>query len=111
MASRGTYVIRDGALVPKGEAIRLAPRPARSSLPSPMIVSDHIAPGRSQLDGRTYDSRSQLFASYRDYAARTGREVEVVGDQVHHLMRDVPETADEAAIDRSIKTALEMHGA
>lgn len=86
-------------------------RGPRSSLPVPVIIGDHMAPGQSQLDGRTYDSRSALAAHYRDYAARTGREVEVIGDQVHHMMREVPEVADEAAIDRSIRHALEAHDA
>jgi hypothetical protein len=74
-------------------------------------MSDKIEPGKSQLDGRTYDSRSALFRSYRDYEARTGLEVEVVGDQVHHLMRDPDLIADSAAIDRTINQAFEAHGA
>lgn len=105
--ARESYVYHPetGELVPKHLYRR--PPPARSDLPMPMIRSDSIAPGRSQLDGRTYDSLSALKASYRDYEARTGKQVEIVGDQVHHLTREAPEAADERAIDAAIKSALE----
>lgn len=113
MASRGTYVIdrTTGKLALKRDVRARAPRAARSALPAPMILSDQITPGQSQLDGRTYDSRSALMASYREHSRRTGQEVEVVGDQTHHLMQEAPQVADEVAIDRAIKQSLEMHGA
>lgn len=98
-------------LVPKGEYQRSKPAPARSDLPSPLIASDSMPPGQSQLDGKIYDSRSALMRSYRDYEARTGKEVTVVGDQVHHLKPDTPAPPDEKAIDRAIKHALEKHDA
>ena len=76
-----------------------------------MIRTDAIEPGVSQLDGKTYDSRSALFRSYDEYSARTGKAVEVVGDQIHHLTRDAPEVADEKAIDAAIKRSLEINAA
>jgi hypothetical protein len=109
--ARESYIFHPetGELVPKHLYRR--PPVARSDLPMPMIRSDAIQPGRSQLDGRTYDSLSALKASYREYEARTGKQVEIVGDQVHHLTRETSESADDCAIDAAIKTSLEMHGA
>ena len=38
---------------------------AASELPSPMIISDHMNPVQSQLDGKMYDSKSALRATYK----------------------------------------------
>src|SRR5687768_18495563 len=38
----------------------------RSSLPFPMVLSDTMDPVQSQLDGRYYDSKSRLRATYKD---------------------------------------------
>lgn len=110
MATRGVYVFdhETGRVVPKTALARRAPK-ARGDFPCPQIMTDAMEPGRSQLDGRVYDSKSALFRSYDEYTARTGKEVQVVGDQVHHLTRDEPERADEAAIDAAIKRSLEIH--
>lgn len=43
----------------------LRPSPARSSLGAPMIVSDRMEPVQSMLDGRMYDSKSALRATYK----------------------------------------------
>ena len=42
-----------------------AARHARSSLSTPMLASDQMPAVRSMLDGRLYDSKSALRASYR----------------------------------------------
>ena len=96
-------------LVPKAIYRRSQPAPARSDLPRPMILSDAIAPGISQVSGRYHDTRSGLMQDYRDYEARTGKQVEIVGDQVQHLIAENSraEVADEAGIDRAIRDALE----
>lgn len=39
--------------------------PARSSLPCPRIMSDAMEPVQSMLDGKMYDSKSALRATYR----------------------------------------------
>lgn len=39
--------------------------PKRSDLPCPGLASDVMEPVQSQLDGRLYDSKSALRASYR----------------------------------------------
>lgn len=43
--------------------VRLAPK--RSNLPCPRLASDVMAPVQSQLDGKIYDSKSALRATYR----------------------------------------------
>lgn len=114
MATRGTFVFDQdlGRLVPKHEYRHRNPRVVqRSSFPSPMVISDSIDPGMSQLDGKVYDSRSALFRSYGDYEARTGKRVEIVGNDTAELMRETPQVADEKAIDSAIKHALEVHAA
>lgn len=39
--------------------------PARSNLPFPRIMSDVMEPVQSMLDGKLYDSKSALRATYR----------------------------------------------
>lgn len=41
------------------------PLPKRSSLPCPRIASDIMEPVQSQLDGKIYESKSALRATYR----------------------------------------------
>lgn len=38
---------------------------ARSDLPRPMIISDHIDEVQSMADGRTYSSKAALRATYK----------------------------------------------
>lgn len=114
MATRGTFVFDEtlGRLVPKHEYRSRNPRVVqRSSFPSPMVISDAMCPGMSQLDGKIYDSKSALYRSYGDYEARTGKRVEIVGTDTAELMRETPQVADEKGIDEAIKHALEVHAA
>ena len=50
-------------LIPKDEYVR--PSPKRSSLPSPGIIGDTMDPVENQLDGKLYDSKSELRKTYR----------------------------------------------
>lgn len=43
----------------------LPPAPARSDLPCPSVIGDAMAPVQSMHDGRMYDSKSALRATYR----------------------------------------------
>lgn len=56
-------------LIDWSKDIVVQPRPEpeykRSHLPAPRIASDHMDPVQSQLDGRLYDSKSALRATYR----------------------------------------------
>lgn len=112
--SRETYVYDHAT----GELVMKHLRPslviARSDLPRPMIRSDIIIGGVSQVSGKYHDTMSGLKRDYADYEARTGQKIEIVGDQTHYLKPefDVSQTmADEKAIDATIKQTLENLGA
>lgn len=62
MSVRGTFVIRDGKIVPKDEAgprIELGPM---SDLPCPMVMGDTMEPTQHMCDGQTYTSKSRFRA-------------------------------------------------
>jgi hypothetical protein len=84
---RGTFVYRDGELVLKHLAAPLIPRAARSSLPTPYVVSDTADAFRSMADGRLYDSKS----SYRAELKRQG--LREIGNDVEGHLKDVVATA------------------
>jgi len=50
-------------LVPADEYVR--PQTARSDLPAPTIIADHMKPVQSMLDGKMYDSKSALRGTYK----------------------------------------------
>jgi hypothetical protein len=61
-----TYVLRNDRFVLKGGPEDIRPERARSHLPAPFVISDAMHGGvRSMLDGKEYDSKSALRASYR----------------------------------------------
>lgn len=114
--ARETYTVdpKTGAFIPKRDYLRGLPAPARSHFPRPMLISDAIAPGVSQVSGRMHDTKSGLMRDYAEYEARTGQKLEIVGDQLHHLRPefDLNSTmADEKAIEAAIKETLEGIGA
>lgn len=47
----------------------------------PMIMSDYIEPVKSMADGRTYESKSALYASYRPEGNPQGIRYECVGNE------------------------------
>jgi len=83
----------------------------RSDFPCPGIISDVMRPGRSQLDGRMYDSRSAYEASIREASRRDGKDYQIVGNDIDALTRHEPTPVDEKLIDAAITHALEKHGA
>lgn len=73
------------------------PQSCRSRLPSPRIVTDVMAPVQSMLDGKLYDSKSALRATYKAAGV-----VEVGNDASRLKPRQKPK------IDRqSVKTSIE----
>jgi hypothetical protein len=64
MASRGTYVLRGGVLVPKHEAAPLSHPGAPSDLPRPYVIGD-TCEFRSMVDGRMVTSKSKYRADLR----------------------------------------------
>lgn len=79
---RGTWVYRDGELVPKHLASPLIPRRARSRLPAPYLNLDTIDAFQSMADGRMYDSK----AAYRAELKRQG--LREVGNDVEGHLKD-----------------------
>jgi hypothetical protein len=49
---------------------------------APMVISDHIDACVSHADGKTYDSKSALFRSYRADGNPQGVRYECVGERV-----------------------------
>lgn len=62
---RGRWILDEsiGKLVPADEYQR--PTGKRSNLGCPMIVGDTMQPVQSMLDGKMYDSKSALRATYK----------------------------------------------
>lgn len=76
-----------------------------SDLPAPQIMSDTMDPVQSQLDGKLYDSKSQLRSSYRDAGM-----VEVGNDSsVSNPKRKKP-TIDRQAVKASVSKAFSQAG-
>lgn len=59
------YFLRDGRLVEKHLAPPLTPRGARSDLPRPMVISDHMDLLQSMANGRWYDSKAAMRGATR----------------------------------------------
>ena len=93
-----TFVWRDGRFVPKADAAPLHVS-APSHLPCPMIVADHMAPVQGMHDGRTYDSKSSLRASYRANGL-----THVATEPARHRPRPAPRT-DRMAVKDTIERA------
>jgi hypothetical protein len=82
---RGTYVYRDGELVPKHLAmpLNLGFMSRSHAVSSPMLNLDGCVPFQSMADGKMYDSKSE----YRKTLKAGGyREI---GDQVDAHMKEV----------------------
>ncbi|WKA31602.1 hypothetical protein [Bradyrhizobium roseum] len=73
--------------------------PARSDLPCPRLASDVMAPVQSQLDGRIYDSKSALRATYR------AAGVIEVGNDPARLRPFKRKPIDEKAVNESVEKA------
>lgn len=65
--ARASYVFdaTSGEVIDRDEFYARQPIPKRSHLPSPLVMGDTMAPVQSQLDGKFYDSKSALRATYK----------------------------------------------
>lgn len=76
----------------------------RSSLPSPMVISDTIDPVRSMADGKEYTSKAALRSTYKPSGNPDGISyVEVGNEKPTGIVK--PKT-DEGAIQASLQKAL-----
>jgi hypothetical protein len=99
--NRGTWVYRKGRLVEKGGALDIRPASARSDMPCPMLISDHM-PECEHVDGKFYSSKS----SYRRVTKENG--LIEVGNDTSRFKRPVRQNTDKAiddCIDRAIARA------
>ena len=78
---RGTFVYRNGELVPKHLAEPLI-RPARSDIAAPYLALDTMAPIKSMLDGKMYDSKAALRRTYKAAGVRE------IGNEVDAAVKD-----------------------
>ncbi len=73
----------------------------RSSLPRPMVISDHLDDVMNPADGKRYSSKSKY------YAAVKAKGCEIVGSEAGRTAR--PRKVDDATTD--IVNAMRQHGA
>lgn len=72
----------------------------RSDMPCPRLATDHMTPVQSMLDGRMYDSKSALRATYRAAGV-----TEVGNDPARLRPRQKPKTSEKAVRDTVEKAA------
>ena len=83
--------------------LRKIDRPAEGNR-GPVIMSDYIDPVQSQADGKTYDSKSALYRTYRADGNPQGIAYECVGNE--NITDFKRPTRDKAAAISAIKRAL-----
>lgn len=97
---RGTWVMRNGRLVEKGGPDDVRLQPARSDMPAPMLISDHMQPCE-HVDGRFYDSK----AAYRAVTRANGL-TEVGNEKLPNRRPKTPKAVREAGIERAVERAV-----
>lgn len=97
MGERFIYDRIQGCVVPLSEYER--PEPQRSFFPAPMISTDSMAPVQSMLDGKMYDSKSAIRATYKQAGM-----VEVGNDPARHRPHVKPKP-DRSAIKATVEKA------
>lgn len=71
----------------------------RSPLPSPMVITDEVAPFRSMADGKIYSSKS------RYYAETKARGYEIVGNE--KVKGKTPDTFEPENIEQELSDAYD----
>jgi hypothetical protein len=84
--------------------VKVRSEPKRSDLPCPRIASDIMSPVQSQLDGKIYDSKSALRATYRSAGV-----IEVGNDPARLKPRQKPPVEDRAIADAVDKAAARFN--
>lgn len=88
---RGTFVYRDGELVPKHLAPRAPRGPRSDTIAAPYIALDTIDPMRSMLDGKFYESKAELRRTYKSAGVREiGNETEAAVKDAYQRMPSKP---------------------
>ncbi len=86
MSVRATYVYRDGEIIEKYKAHRLYARgPRNHELAAPYVNIDTIDALQSMVDGRVFESKSQLREHYKAHGVRE------IGTDTAGALRDAEE--------------------
>lgn len=107
MSTRGSWVFREGRMVPKHEAAKrdyaiIASK--RSNLPSPAVISDNMPAFKSHVDGKTwFDSKS----AWQKHVKAAGYEI--VGSDMPKPSRRFDERKYAEEVKRDIAEAFQMH--
>jgi hypothetical protein len=97
--ARGTYVMRDGQLVPKHQAEPLQRRGPRSALPMPMVISD-------TLDDVVHPATGERYASKKKFRDETrARGLTEVGNEAFPVRQGPTEAETRQEIQREIAEA------
>jgi hypothetical protein len=74
------YVIHDGALRPWAEVAALRRARARSSLPAPYVIGDHLDDVQNPADGKIYESKSNYYRAVKEAGC------EIVGNEAQKMV-------------------------
>jgi len=94
---RGTFVVRNGVLVPKHAAGAILPRGPRAPFPAPYLNRDGIEPLRSMADGKVYESKSAMRRAYRELG------YEELGNDAPRAVADAPPVDAKAEVIEAYK--------
>lgn len=74
------FVMHDGQLKPWAEVAAARRCRARSSLPAPSIITDHLDDVKNPVDGKLYDSKSEYYRAVRAAGC------EIVGNEAQKMV-------------------------
>ena len=95
---------------------------ARSSLPAPMIISDHLDGVKNPVDGKTYDSKSAYYQTVKAAGCEiVGNEAEkmvapsdkrsnVGREEIREALHKVKQGYKPAPLEQATKAELEVSG-
>lgn len=97
--ARGTWVMRDGKLVPKHLAPPLTPKGERSALPIPYVISDNLG----GIHGLVHPSTGQRYDSKARFRAETeARGLTEVGNESFPVNKGPSEREQREEVGRAI---------
>lgn len=99
----GWHRTAQGTLVRRYGKARIA-SPSRADLATPMVIHDSTPELQSMADGRWYDSKSALAASYRAENNPQGKDYTVIGETP--IEGAGPAKPDKKAIRQAVEKSL-----
>jgi hypothetical protein len=84
------YIVHDGTLRPWAEVAALRRERARSALPCPYVIGDHLDDVQNPADGKVYDSKSEYYKAIRAAGCEiVGNEAEAMAEKGHVAKSEV----------------------